>query len=203
MYLQSVVRPRTLAANVWNLSPLPCLAEWAVARRIPTATGRTATVFTWLKRSAMLNDPMSWMALSAVLISSSEKQAMAWVVNCGAGMLHPIWNLDHLVRKSAHWAGEQPISTVGRTRAGGLRLGLRALGIWAGCSVATWFMMACMAAAGSRPTGAWNKHPPNTQARGPWRGRKDNDKNEFGGLNSESYSLLLSLTYLLPLIKTR
>ena len=102
----------------------------------------------------MVSDPMSWMALSAVLISSWEKQAMAWVVICGAGMLHPLLNLDHCLRKSAHWAGEQPMSTVGRTRAGGLRLGSRALGIWAGWSAATWFMMACMAAAGSKPTGA-------------------------------------------------
>ena len=90
--------------------------------------------------------------MSAVPISSSETQAVAWVVSCGAGMLHPLLNLDHLVRKSAHWAGEQPISTVGRMRAGGLRLGSRALGIY-------------MAAAGSKLTGAWNKHPPNTQAK--------------------------------------
>ena len=41
--MQSVVRPLTLAANAWNLSPWACLAQWAVALRIPTATGCTAT----------------------------------------------------------------------------------------------------------------------------------------------------------------
>ena len=57
------------------------------------------------------------------------------------------------------------MSTLGRTRAGGLRLGLRALWIWSGWSTATWLIIACMAAAGSRPTGAWKRQSPSTQAR--------------------------------------
>ena len=57
------------------------------------------------------------------------------------------------------------MSIVGHTRAGGLRLGLRALGTWAGCSNATWFTMACIAAAGSRPPGAWKRHPASTHGR--------------------------------------
>ena len=57
------------------------------------------------------------------------------------------------------------MSTFGRTRAGGLRLGSRALGIWAGWPAATWLIIACMAAAGSRPTGAWKRQSPSTQAR--------------------------------------
>ena len=72
---------------------------------------------------------MSCTALSAVLMSSSLKHAMAWVVSCDAGMLHPLLNRDHRVKKSAHRAGEQQMSMVGLVRAGGLMLGSRALGI--------------------------------------------------------------------------
>ena len=41
---------------------------------------------------------------------------MAWVVSWLARMLLPFLNLFHLVRKSHHWAGEQPKSIVGRTK---------------------------------------------------------------------------------------
>ena len=114
----------------------------------------------------MASEPISWMALSAVSISLSEKHAMAWVVNWAAGKLQPSLNLDHCLRKSAHWADQQPMSTVGRTRAGGLRLDSRVLGgIWAGWSATTWLMIACMAAAASRQPGAWKRQSPNMQAR--------------------------------------
>ena len=80
-------------------------------------------------------------------------------------MSRALLNLDHCRRKLAHWAGEQPISTFGWVRAGGLRLGLSALGILAGWSAAMWLIIACMAAASLRPTGAWKRQSPSTQAR--------------------------------------
>ena len=57
------------------------------------------------------------------------------------------------------------MSTLGRTSAGGLSLGSRALGIWGGCSAAMWLIIACMAAAGLRSAGAWKRQRPNKQAR--------------------------------------
>ena len=81
MYLQSVVSPRTLAANAWNLSPWACLAEWAVALRMPTATGCTTTALTSFISSSRFMVLKPNMALYAVLSSSSEKHSMAWVVN--------------------------------------------------------------------------------------------------------------------------
>ena len=89
-------------AKARNLSPLACFAEWALALRTPTATGRTATALTCVRRSSTVRALMSSIALSAVLTNLFEKHAIACVVAWLVGMLLPLRNHSHCLRKSAH-----------------------------------------------------------------------------------------------------
>ena len=54
----------------------------------------------------MLNDSMSWMDLSVVLVGFFVEQAVAWVVSRSAWVMHMLSNLEPLV-------GERPIIAVG------------------------------------------------------------------------------------------
>ena len=120
LQLWSVVDSRELCADTWDLSPPPCMAEWAVDRRIPTAAGRAATFVARRTGLSVLNEPMSLTGLSVVPVGFPAKQAVDRVAGCSAMLVYAPPNLGPL-------DGGWQLFAEGQSRAGGLVLGLPAL----------------------------------------------------------------------------